>query len=73
MSDPKQATGRPMSEDPWAVGQLDDGSIPSYTEEEARRLSILRDADQAAFDEPAETDEDREFRESSQGDDDDEE
>lgn len=49
MSDPKQPTGRPMSEDPWGVGQNADGSINVVSPEDFPRLLAEREADEAAF------------------------
>lgn len=45
--DPKT---RPEDEDKWGVGQLDDGTIQSFTQEEAARLKGERDAEEDAFD-----------------------
>lgn len=59
MADPeKQATGRPMAEDPWGVGQLDDGKIEAMTEEQARLKMIERDAEEQAFGEDDDFEED---------------
>lgn len=42
---------RPEKDDRWGVGQMADGSIPSFTPEQAAALRGERDAEEEAFDE----------------------
>lgn len=50
MSPPKKDESlRPESEDPWGVGQMDDGKIDIFPESELAERLAQRDADEAAF------------------------
>lgn len=44
-----QITGADRANDNWGVGQNADGSIASYTPEEAGKLLAQRNADEEAF------------------------